>query len=145
MRLLEVISNNLFLCINITMNYDEITDKLKDIATEDKIWFIYILIIFASWYANSLEKRYFIDNDYQCKKQYRKTMILIFSILIIVYFYFFKSSFDDISKLTCFDSLKKRKLTELSAMGSLMIVVSGLIFLYIAYRDTDIDVEIAFN
>ena len=52
---------------------------------------------------------------------------------------------DDINELKPTDSQKKRKLTELSAIGSLLIVISGLIFLYIAYADQDIDVEIAFN
>lgn len=127
------------------MNYNEIDEKLKDIKTEDNIWVIYIIIIFLSWYANSLEKKYFIYNDHSCKNQYRKIMVLIFSILLIIYFYFFKSSMEDVENLKLGDSLKKRKLTELSAMGSLFIVISGLIFIYIAYSDTDIDVEIAFN
>ena len=72
-------------------------------------------------------------------------MIKIFLILTIVYFYFFKSAMDDINELKPTDTLKKRKLTELSAIGSLLIVVSGLVFLYIAYQNQDIDVEIAFN
>ena len=127
------------------MNYNEINDKLNDINTENHIWVIYIIIIFMSWYANDLEKKYFIYNNYECKNKYRSIMILIFSILLVVYLYFFKSSMDDVNELKISDSLNKRKLTELSAMGSLFIVISGLIFLYIAYMDNDIDVEIAFN
>lgn len=127
------------------MNINEIKDKLKDINVENNIWIIYIVIIFASWYSNSLEKKYFVYNDYDCKNKYRETMIKIFLILVVVYCYFFKSSLNDIQELKPTDSLKKRKLTELSSIGSLLIVISGLIFLYIAYSDQDIDVEIAFN
>ena len=127
------------------MNYNEIKEKINDINTENNIWVIYIIIIFSSWYSNYLEKRYFLTNDMDCKKSYRSVMIKIFSILLIVYCYFFKSSFDAVKSLKITDSIKKRKLTELSAIGSLLILVSGMVFLYIAYMDQDIDVEIAFN
>ena len=127
------------------MNYNEVNAKLKDINVENNIWVIYIIIIFASWYSNSLEQKYFLYNDKNSKEKYREIMIKIFLILTIVYFYFFKSAMDDINELKPTDTLKKRKLTELSAIGSLLIVVSGLVFLYIAYQNQDIDVEIAFN
>lgn len=127
------------------MNYNEINNKLKEIDIEDHIWLIYVGIILLSWYSNSLERKYFIYNDLDSKDKYRKIIILIFSILVIVYIYFFQGSLDDIFSLKPTDSIKKIKLTELSAIGSLLIVISGLIFLYIAYTDQDIDVEIAFN
>lgn len=127
------------------MNYNEINNKLKEIDIEDHIWLIYVGIILLSWYSNSLERKYFLYNDLNSKDKYRKIIIIIFSILVIVYIYFFQSSLDDIFSLKPTDSIKKIKLTELSAIGSLLIVISGLIFLYIAYTDQDIDVEIAFN
>ena len=127
------------------MNYDEIVDKLNDIKIEDHIWLIYIIIIFASWYANDLERKYFIDKDNNCKNKYRQVMISIFSILLIIYIYFFTNSLKGIYSIKPYDNIKKRKLTELSAMGSLFIVISGLIFLYVAINDNNIDIEIAFN
>ena len=72
-------------------------------------------------------------------------LILIFSILIVIYLYFFKSSFDDVKNLKPDDSDKKKDLTSLSCIGSLLIAVSGFIFLYIAIMDEQIDVELAFN
>ena len=127
------------------MNYNEINNKLKEIDIENNIWLIYVGIILLSWYSNSLERKYFIYNDLDSKDKYRKIIIIIFSILVIVYIYFFQGSLDDIFSLKPTDGIKKIKLTELSAIGSLLIVISGLIFLYIAYTDQDIDVEIAFN
>ena len=127
------------------MNYNDVKEKLNDINIENHIWLIYIIIILASWYSNKLEKDYFLYNDIKSKNKYRNIIIKIFSILIIVYLYFFKSSMNDVNELKPTDTLEKRKLTELSAIGSLLIVISGLIFLYIAYTDQDIDVEIAFN
>ena len=67
---------------------NELNDKLKQLKIEEFIWIIYIGIIALSFYSNKLEKNYFIYNDLNSKEKYRKTMIFIFSILILVYLYF---------------------------------------------------------
>ena len=123
----------------------EIENRIKEIKIEDFIWIIYIGIIMLSFYSNYLEKKYFIFKDQNSKEKYRKIIILIFSILIIVYTYFLISSINDINNLKESDSLKKKKLVYLSFIASLLILVSGLIFLYIAFNDQNIDVELAFN
>ena len=127
------------------MNYKELEDKLKQIKKENYIWLIYIGIIILSWYSNSLEKDYFINNNQISKEKYKKTLIFIFRILILVYLYFLKSSINDIKNLKETDSKEKRLLVYLSFIGSLLITISGFIFLYIAIKDEDINVEIAFN
>ena len=127
------------------MNYDELNEKLKQLKIEDFIWVIYIGIIFMSWYANSLERKYFIFNDKNSKEKYRKTMIIIFSILVIIYLYFLKDSYDDLKNINLFDSEEKKKLTYMSFIGSLLVAISGFIFLYILIQDEEINVEIAFN
>ena len=114
------------------MNYKDLSEKLNQLRIEDYIWLIYIGIIFTSWYANTLERKYFIYNDLVSKDKYRKIMIFIFSILIIVYLYFLKDSFDDIKNLSYYDTEEKRNLTYLSFIASLLIAISGFIFLYIA-------------
>lgn len=120
-------------------------DRLKDIKTENFIWIIYIGIIVLSWYANSKEEKFILYDDEISKKQYQNLMILIFSILVIIYYYFTVDSYDDLKKLNIFDSNKKRNLTYASFTGSLLILISGIIFLIIAILDDDIDTEIAFN
>lgn len=127
------------------MNYEELTNKLKQLKIENFIWVIYIGIIILSWYANSLEKKYFIFNDLCSKDKYRRVMIFIFSILIVVYFYFLKDSYKDFKNISNKDNCQKQNLIFLSFLGSLLIFISGLIFLYIAYKDKEIDVELAFN
>ncbi len=122
-----------------------INDKLKELKIEEIIWIIYIGIIILSFYSNKLEKNYFLFKDQTSKEKYRKNMILIFSILIFVYFYFLKDSFNSIKNLKKYDTDKKKKLNYLSFIASLLIFISGIIFLYIAYNDYDIDVELAFN
>ncbi len=122
-----------------------VENKLKQLKAEDKIWLIYIGIIFLSWFANSLERKYYVFNDQISKEKYRKVMIFIFSILIIVYFYFLKSSLTDIKNIKPTDSERKKTLVYLSFFGSFFILVSGLIFLFIALVDDDLSVELAFN
>ena len=127
------------------MSYEEINNKLKQIKIEDFIWIIYIGIIILSFYSNRLEADYYINNNKISKEKYRETIILIFSILIFVYIYFLKSSIDDINNLKPWDSYEKKKLVTLSFIASLLIAISGFIFLYIAFRDNNLDVELAFN
>ena len=125
------------------MNYEEINEKLKILNTEDYIWLIYIGIIFMSWYSNSLERKYFTENDIETK--YQKIMVLIFTILIVIYLYFLKESINDIKNLKPWDTPKKKNLVYLSFLGSLLIAISGFIFLYISIVDENLDIELAFN
>lgn len=127
------------------MSNSELINKLKELKIEDSIWVIYIGIILLSWYSNDLERKYFLNKDYNSKEEYRKIIILIFSVLVVVYLYFVKDSFEGIKNIKPTDTSKKKELTSLSFIGSLLISVSGFIFLYIAIMDYDIDVEIAFN
>lgn len=124
---------------------NELEEKLKQLKIEDFIWLIYIFIIFLSWYSNSLEKKYFVFNDNNAKEKYQTIMKFIFLILIFVYLYFFNDSFSDYINLKNTDSEKKKRLVTLSMIASLLILISGFIFLYIAYEDNDLNVELAFN
>lgn len=126
------------------MDYESLDKKLKQLRIEDFIWVIYIFIIFLSWYSNSLERKYFIYNDIESKEKYRKIMIFIFSILIIVYLYFLKDSFGDLKNIDSSNE-EVKNLTFLSFIASLLITISGFIFLYIAIKDQDLNVELAFN
>ena len=127
------------------MNNDELNRRLKQLKIEDFIWIIYIGIIVFSLYSNTLEKKYFLYHDQNGKNKYRKIMIGIFVILVLVYAYFFKDSLDDVKNIRPYDSTSKKNLTKLSVLGSFLILVSGIIFLYIAIEDGNLDVELAFN
>ncbi len=127
------------------MNSDALNKKLKQLTIEDFIWLIYIGIIFLSWYSNSLERKYYVYNDSNCKNKYQKIMILIFSILIFVYIYFLKDAWDSVKELKPYDSQKKKRLVYLSFYAALLIAISGAIFLYIAFNNQSLDVELAFN
>ncbi len=123
----------------------EMLDRLEDIKIENFVWVIYIGIIILSWYANSKEVNYLLYNDEESRQEYQNLLILIFSILFIIYFYFVKDSYKNYLNLSIYDSEKKKQLTFASFIGSLLILISGVIFLYIAIVDENIDTEIAFN
>ena len=127
------------------MNNGEITQRLKELKIEDFIWVIYIGIIFFSWFANSLERKYFVFNDVESRDKYRKVMTGIFIVLVIVYFYFLRESYNDLKELKPTDSDKRKELVTLSFIASLLIFISGIIILYIVVSDEFLEVEIAFN
>ena len=72
-------------------------------------------------------------------------MVFIFLILLVVYFYFTMDSYKDVVKLNSSDSEEKKKLVLLSFLGSLFVLLSGIIFTYISIKDENLDVELAFN
>ena len=98
-----------------------------------------------SWYSNSKEREYYKYKSEESKKTYIKITKIIFTILIIVYSYFLYDSYKSLKSLNSSDSNKKKLLVYLSFIASLLIFISGLIYLYIAYNDDDLSVEIAFN
>ena len=127
------------------MSKDELESRLEDIKIEEIVWIIYIGIIMYSFYSNYLERKYLLTGDIQTKEKYRKTLIIIFSILLVIYLYFLKDSYDSVLELKEIDNEEKKNLVYLSFLGSLLITISGIIFLYIAFSDEQVDVEIAFN
>lgn len=120
-------------------------DRLEDIKIENFVWLIYIGIILLSYFANYKEKNFILYGDEKSRREYQNLLILIFTILLFIYYYFAKDSYDDLKALTPFDSNKKVYLHSASFIGSLLILISGIIFLGIAILDKEIDVELAFN
>ena len=127
------------------MNDINLTQRLKELKVEDFIWLIYIGIIFFSWFANSLERKYLIFNDSDSREKYRIVISIIFIVLILVYFYFLKESYEDLKNLKPTDSDKRKQLIILSFLASLLIFISVIIILYIIVKDEFLEVEIAFN
>ncbi len=117
--------------------------RLKQIEIENKIWIVYFFLIGLCLYGNSFEKKYFLYGNNYDKEKYRKITIFIFSIAVIIYFYFFIDSYKDVKNNNY--NTKSKSYSELSFLGSTLILISGLIFLYLAVVDIDLDIELAFN
>ncbi len=124
---------------------NDVSNRLKEIKIENYIWIIYLGIIFLSYYSNSLEKDYLLNNNYISRETYRYIMIIIFTILVLVYLYFLFDSYNGIKNIDINNMDETDRLSLLSFIGSLLVFISGIIFLYIAINDKDINVELAFN
>ena len=120
-------------------------EKLNEIKEENFIQIIYIGIIILSYYANFKEVNYLLFNDEKSRQDYQNIMILIFTILVIIYYHFTKQSYNNFKNLNITDSEKKKILTYDSFIGTLLVLISGIIFLSIVVLDENIAVEIAFN
>ena len=124
---------------------NDINNKLNELENEEIIWIIYLGIIALSFYSNNLERKYFLYNDLVSKNKYQSILIIIFTILVIIYFYFLKNAYNEIKNIDINKDNKKNNLLYLSFLASLFIFISGTIYLYIAIKDENIDVELAFN
>ena len=75
----------------------------------------------------------------------RIEQIKVENIVWIIYLYFTYDNYEDYKSLGINDSIKRKRLTELSLFASSLVLISGLIFLYISIVDTELEIELAFN
>ena len=121
----------------------EISSRLKQIKIENIIFIIYFGIILLSLYSNKIEKKYLIYRDENDKIKYRRLLILIFVIAVIVYAYCFYDSYKSVNEES--QNSEVNRFNRLSFIASTLVLISGLIFLYIAYSDKNLNVELAFS
>lgn len=124
---------------------NEKEELLQKIKIENWIWILYLFLIGFSFYSNYLETEYLKTDSCEAKEKYRKSLIIIFSVALLVYFYFFEDSLKDVKKQSPCDDPKKIFLTQANFLASTLILIAGCIFLFIAITDTNIDTEIAFS
>lgn len=121
------------------------SEIIKEIETENFVWIIYLFIIGLSFLANKFEKDYYINGNIDDKKKYRIINIFIFSVVLVIYIYFFKENIKSVNKLNCNDSYEKIMFNKLNLLATSLIVIAGIIYLYIAIKDKNLETEIAFN
>lgn len=117
---------------------------LKSIQDEYYIWIIYLIIIGISFWANGQEEKYFLEGNLEAKDNYRKAIILIFSITLIIYYYFFISSYNTYKNLKAYDTENKKTFESLNLIATTLILIAGIIFLFIAISNEEIETELAF-
>ncbi len=124
---------------------EEKIELLKKINIEDVIWVIYLVIIGLSFYSNYIERDYIITESEVSKDRYRLINMTIFTLAVLIFIYFAYDNYKDVEKLKETDSYEKKKFTYLELCGAILALISGLIFLYCAIYDVNVDTEIAFN
>ncbi len=124
---------------------EELLNRLKTLEIEDFIWIVFIGLILLSFYANNIERDFLITGN-ECQKQrYRRLTIFIFCIAFLSYFYYAKDSYKELKKIKPTDSEKKKRNANLSYIASIFIATAGIILIYIAITDTELEIELALN
>lgn len=118
---------------------------LKTIQIENYIWLLYLVLIGLSFYSNFEEVKYFKYDDFKAKEKYRKTNIVIFSIALLVYIYFFYDNYETVVKRDIDTTSSKMFFDDLNLLASTLFLIAGIILLFIAVNDVNIETEIAFN
>ena len=120
-------------------------DILKKLQTEGFIWIICLIIIGLSFYANYIKKEYYMYKDISAKTKYRNLTIFIFLIALLIYIYFFNDSYNDVINLKVSDSYNKKFFSNANLTAATFILIAGVILLFIAIYDTELDSKIPFN
>ena len=96
-----------------------------------------------SYVANSFEKKYFLYSDNSYKKIYYYIQVVIFFVVVSVNLYYVYISYLEVANLSWCSSYKKIKYAYLDYYASIFALIAGLILLYVAIDDVDIDTEIS--
>lgn len=120
------------------------SEKLKEIEIENYIWIVYLGLIIFSFWSNNEERKYIIFGDISAKENYRNSLVLVFSIASIIYFYFFYSSYRSYKNLDKNDTESKKYFTVINLIATTLVLIAGLLFLFIAIEDEELETEISF-
>ena len=122
---------------------NQLESRLKQIEIEDFVFLIFIILIFLAYYANTQEKNYFITGNKQSKQEYYYIQIIVFLVTVIISAYYLYESYKEANSLKYQAPSERKDYANLSFIGSFSALVAGLVFLYIAITDTEIDAEIS--
>ena len=95
------------------------------------------------YYANNREIDYFVNRNESSKKDYYYIMIFIFIIVVIISGYYFYHSYEKVIMIKDRVYSKEKEYAYLDLIANGSALIAGLIYLYIAITDTNIDAEIS--
>lgn len=119
-------------------------EVLRTIQMENYIWIVYLILIGLSFLANKEEVKYFLYGDKIAKKNYRTLLIIVFSVAVVIYYYFFKLGLVEYKNIKIDDTCSKKFFEAINFIATFLILISGIIFLFIAIFDEHVETEIAF-
>lgn len=120
---------------------NELYERLKLISIEDVILGIFIILVILSMIANKIERKALIDKDLVDMEKYYYLQIFIFGVVVIINIYFIFNSYSEIIHLKEEETDTKKKFAYLSFVASLAALLAGVILLYIAIVDKDLEAE----
>ena len=115
-------------------------EKLQEIKEENTIVFIYFILIVVYLYANKVEIEYLKYKNESDKEKYRVLLYIVFGISFIITLYYTIKGIEDLKQK---DKPEIYKLKELSALANVLILIATALYLYIIYKDKDINLEVS--
>ena len=119
---------------------NKLEEKLKEIKIENIVIYIYFILLISQLYANKVEINYLYSQNKKDKEKYRNLLYIFFGISLIISVLFAISNIKELYELE--DNYEIYKLKELSAIAGILIVITTIIYLYIIYKDEDINLEV---
>lgn len=111
-------------------------NKETTLKNENIVWLIYGIFAIAGIYSNNLEIEDLKNNSNKNKRKYKTINVIILIIALFIYLYFINLTYKRYN-----NSHKKDDL--LSAIGTTLIFIAGLIFLYLElYSDEVVPNEV---
>lgn len=123
------------------MNNDD--KRIEEIDKENIILVIFVLIIVLAYIANEIEKKYFRYGNDIDKKNYYYIQVGLFIVVVIINIYYVYNSYKTVSNLTFDMSEESKRYAYLDFVAAVIALVAGLILLYIAITDTNLESEIS--
>lgn len=114
-------------------------EKLQEIKIENYVLIIYIILICTYYYANTIEVNYIKYQNEEDKETYRTLLYIIFGTSLIITLYYTISEFNNLKEI---NNPKIYNLEKLSVIANILILIATLIYLYIIYKDKNIDLEV---
>ena len=122
---------------------NDLLNRLKEIKTENIFFGIFIILIIMGYYANNQELDYFLNKNEISKQKYYYIMIITFIIVVSISAYYFYQSYQEVINLKNKAYSKEKEYAYLELIASSAALIAGLIYLYIAITDTNIEAEIS--
>ena len=113
--------------------------KFEEIKEENNLIGIYFILLIIYLYANRVEIKYLESNNNLNKDEYRILLFIVFGVSFLITLYYVINGFDELDKSN-YDEIYDLK--YLSIVANVLILVATGIYLYIIYKDKNIDLEI---
>lgn len=109
--------------------------KLEELRIDDFIWGIYIFIVVMALISNAIERSSVYTKDPKDIQDYHSINIFLFVIAFLIYLYFLKTQSEHFTE-------KKDLSTCLSLIATILLVISGSLFIIAEIRSTNDDLTI---
>ena len=115
-------------------------EKLEEIKIENFIIFIYYILLTIYLYANTIETQYLKYQNKKDKEKYRILLYIVFGSAFLIALYYTISDIENLNKNTNQATIQLQKL---STSANILILIASIIYLYIIYKDENINLEIS--